>query len=42
MRRKIQSGTYDLESRIDKLVERLIVSLRDRSDVLETIQRKAQ
>jgi len=42
MRRKIRSGTYDLESRIDRVVESLIKSLRDTSDMLETLQRKAQ
>jgi len=37
MRRQIQSGTYDMESRIDILVERLIVSLRETAELVETL-----
>ena len=36
MRRKIHSGTYDLESRIDILAEKLIMSLRETADLLDT------
>ena len=35
IRQHLQSGTYDLESRIDLLVEKLIMSLRDASDLLD-------
>jgi len=35
MRQKIHSGTYDLESRIDILAEKLIMSLRETADLLE-------
>ena len=37
MRRQIQSGAYDLESRTDTLVERLITSLRETADLVETL-----
>jgi hypothetical protein len=37
MRQQIRSGTYDLESRIDILVERLITSLRETADLVETL-----
>ena len=35
MRRKIHSGTYDLEIRINMLAEKLITSLRESADLID-------